>query len=146
MSQKLSEMLGLVSCIDPDAYSAGTQTGDEVDMSSYHKIVYVLMVGDMVSSATLDYAVQGSATSGGTFATISGKSITQLTQAGTDDNKQAIIEVDAIEVKAAGYRYVKDQLILGTAGADCGAVAFAGPAKYGPASDGDLSTVDEIVS
>ena len=144
MAGKITENMFLDSCIDADAHAAGTFWGDEIDMQDYHKVVYALSVGDMASSATVDYAVWGCATSAGTFAAITGGSITQLTQAGTDADKQALIEIDAQTVLAAGYRYVKDRLLVGTDAVDACAVGFGFYARYAPETD--LTSVDEIVT
>src|SRR3990172_1066373 len=139
---KLSERLAVVSCIDPDAYAAGTVTGDAIDMSKFHRIVAIVQVGDLGASATVDYSLTGSTTSGGSYTTISGKSITQLTQAGTDDNKQAIIELTGADAKVAGIQFVKDKLVVGGTDSDAGAIVLADRARYAPASDNDLSSVD----
>lgn len=147
MNERLSEALAVVSCIDPDAYAASTVNGDVIDMQKIKRVMFVLQAGDLGSSATLDYAIYGDTASGGSFTTkITGKEITQLTQAGSDSNKQVIIEVTAEEVAAQGLRYIQDEMVVGTATSDCGAIAFAGGLRYSTASDNDLSTVDEIVA
>ena len=142
----LREQLAVVSCTDPDAYAAGTITGDIVDMQKYRRVLYVLMTGDMVSTCTADLTIYGSAASNmSSPGAITGKTITQLTQAGSDDNKQVIVEVTAEDVAAAGYRYIRDSLVLGTAGSDAGVVALGFLAHYSPASEFDLASVDELV-
>ena len=144
--QRLSEGLALVSCIDPDAYTASTVIGDEIDMQLYDRLICILMAGTLGSSATLDYKIRGTGTAGGVYVDLTGKAITQLTEAGTDSDKQAIIEVTAAEVKAQGYRYVKDSMTVGTATSDCGAIILGQLKRHVPASGSDLASVDEIVT
>lgn len=146
-SEQLSQQLAVVSCIDPDAYAAGAANGDAVDMSKFNRVVYVVMAGDLGSSATLDYKLQGSADAS-SWSDLSGKSITQLTQAGSDSDKQAVVEITAEELHgySSTYRYVRDVMTVGTATSDCGAIGLAGDARFHPASDDDLASVDEIVT
>jgi hypothetical protein len=146
MTERLSEMLSVVATVDPDAYGTGTQNSDVIDMEQHQKVMFIVQAGTLGSSATLDFNVYGSAAVGMTSAAlITGKSITQLTEAGTDADKQAIVEVTADEVAAQGYRYIRGNLIIGTATSDAGLIALA-TSDYSPASDYDLSSVDEIVA
>lgn len=113
---KPSELIDVVAAIDPDAYSAAAVSSGYADMSDYEALLAIEMVGDMISSSTLDLALYSStAASGGSLVT--GKSITQLTKAGSDDNKQALINLRRSEL-TEGHRYVKMLRTLGTAGAD----------------------------
>jgi hypothetical protein len=145
-----SQMAAVVSCIDPDAYGANTYTGDAIDMSKFGALMGIVMAGDLGTSATLDYKLTAAETSGGTYYDITGKAITQFTQAGTDSDKQAIINLTADELAAQGnadgrkYRYVKESLTVATATSDCGSLVLGFLPKYGPASDDDLASVDEI--
>jgi len=144
-TERLSEQLAIVSCIDPDAYTAATVTGDEIDMRYFRRVIFIVMAGTLGSSATIDFKVTECASSGGSFTDLSGKAITQLTDAGTDDDKQAIVEVAAEEM-GAGMRYLKGSLTVGTATSDVGVIALADCARYKPANAYDLSSVDEIVA
>ena len=88
MVERLSEELALVSCIDPDAYAASTYYGDEIDMLYHERVIFLVLAGDLGQAATINFRVEESQTSGGTFQALAGKAITELTQAGSDDNKQ----------------------------------------------------------
>ena len=98
---QMSERLAVVACIDPDAYTTGTTASDTIDMKNRGRVMFIVQAGTLGSSATLDFKLQGCATSGGTYADISGKAVTQLTEAGTDSDKQAIVEISAEELKFA---------------------------------------------
>lgn len=146
-NSNLSERLAVVSCIDPDAYGTGTQQGDIIDMDVHDRILFIVQAGTITSSGTIDFNVWGSAASDmGSGALITGKSITQLTQAGTDSDKQVLVEVTAAEVAAQGYRYIRGNLIILAAGADAGTIALAGDSRFEPANVYDLASVDEIVA
>lgn len=143
----LSELAGVVACIDPDAYAAGAVNSDVIDMADFDQVMFIVMAGTLGASATLDFAVYGDTASGGSFATaITGKSITQLTQAGSDDDKQAIVVITAEEVAAQGLRYLRATMTVATATSDAGMIALGGHPRYHPASDYDLASVDEIVT
>lgn len=146
-AQNLSELVGVVEYIAPDAYAASTVLSGAIDMSKWSRILVIVQAGDLGASATLDVKLTASATSGGSYADISGAAITQLTQAGTDSNKTVVLELKA-ESMPAGKRYVKVSLTVATATSDCGAVVI-GVSKYKPVTGFDLATgegaVDEVV-
>lgn len=146
MNAYLSEELAVVATIDPDAYGTGTQTSDWIDLSKFGEVLFIVQAGDIASTGKVDFQVHEATNGSGANAQLlTGKSITQLTQAGTDSDKQALVGVRAEEL-SAGYRYVAGKLVLTTAGADAAVIALAGDARYKPASDYDLASVDEIVN
>ena len=147
MSAKLSEILAVVGTVDPDAYVTGTSLTDAIDMEDHEQVIFTVMVGELGSSATVDFYVMESTASGGTYTRLSGKSITQLTDAGTDDDKQAIVVVKASEL-TSGYSFLKGSLRIGAADSDAAVIAQA-TSRFSDAvtstSFGDLASVDEIV-
>lgn len=149
MAEKLfSEEWVIVATVDPDAYGTGTQLSDAIDMSVHNQVAFIVEAGALGSSATLDFYVMECATSGGTYTRLSGKNITQLTQAGTDSDKQAIVNVRADEL-TSGYRYLKGSLRIGTASSDASMLALGRPIYTHAVTStayGDLASVDEIVA
>lgn len=143
-----SEEVAIVGIIDPDAYTQATYTTDYIDMSKWESVLCVVMAGDLGSSATIDAKVTEFTSDGGAGShDITGKAITQLTQAGTDSNKQALINVRREDLDIdGGARYIKLSVTVGTATSDMGAVVLGVGARRNPASDNDLSAVDEIVA
>lgn len=143
-----SDVAAVVATIDPDAYSASTVVSDYVAMADFEKIMAIVMAGTLGSSATVNAKlVQATDGSGTGVKDITGKAITQLTQAGSDDDKQAIINCTADELDVAnGFTHVALSMTIATAACDAGAVILGFNPRYGPASDNDLSTVDEIVA
>jgi hypothetical protein len=98
----------------------------------------------MASGSTVDFKLQDATSSGGSFSDITGKAITQLTQAGTDADKQAIINLRFDELQEDG-RYVKAVMTVATDASDSSAIVMGLP-RYYPASDNDIASVDEIVN
>lgn len=146
---RLSQELAVVATIDPDAYTTGAQTSDIIDMRYHKRVIFIIMAGALGSSATLDFSLASSAASNmASSSALSAKSITQLTQAGTDSDKQAIVEVTAEEVAAngVGHRYIQGTMTVAVATSDCGLIALADRSRYAPAADYDLASVDEIVA
>lgn len=148
MNRTPSEVSAIVGVIDPDAYSAATYTTDYIDMKYFRRYMAVVTVGDIASTGTVDAKLIAYTSGAGAGATdISGAGITQLTQAGTDSNKQVIINLNAQTLAGSTkFTHFKLQVVVGTAAADMGAVVLGFDPLYGPASDNDLSTVDEIVT
>lgn len=142
----IAQNVAVIATIDPDAYATGAQTTDVIDMRYWREVAFIVMAGDLGSSATLDFVVKGDTASNGSFATtITGKSITQLTEAGTDSDKQVVVRVSAEEAAAQGYRYLRGTMTVGTATSDCAVLVVGTHMRYHPASGFDLASVDEIV-
>lgn len=147
----MAEQIAVLGTIDPDAYATGAFTTDVIDMQYWSQVMFVVMAGTLGSSATVDFVVNGDTASGGSYATaITGKSITQLTEAGTDSDKQAVISVTAEEVAAqtlldVALRYIRGTLTVGTATSDAGVIVLGMHSRYSDARDYDLATVDEVV-
>lgn len=140
---KLSDRIPVLGAIDPDVYAAGSYTSDYVDMSQVHSMIAIVMAGTLGTSATLDAKLVEATDSSGTGAQdLSGKAITQLTQAGSDSDKQAIINLRADEM-SDGFTHAALVITVATASSDAGAVLIGGDARIEPLAD--LSSVDEIV-
>jgi hypothetical protein len=72
--------------LTPTSYTAAAYITDEIDMNKWSRVVFIVTGGcAWITSATLDFVVKGgSATNAGSHSTtVTGKSITQLTQAGS---------------------------------------------------------------
>jgi len=140
-----SDRAVLAAVIDPDAYTAAAYSSGWVHMGTYENIMAVLKVGTMATSSTVDAKLEQAQDDSATgLKDITGKSITQLTEAGTDSDKQAIINCRADELDVAnGFDYVRITVTVATAASDLDAAIFGFDARYQPATD--ITTVDEIV-
>ena len=150
MSHLPSERLAIVEVIDPEAMTAGTTAGDAIDMSVHDQVMFIVMTGNLGASGTVDFQVKESSESGGTYHKISGKSITQMTEAtSTRYDSQAVVNVKASEL-AVDHRYIKGYLAIGTATSDVAVLALASNSRFSDAvyttTYGDLASVVEIVA
>lgn len=147
LNAKPSEVAAVVGVIDPDAYAANTYTTGWVDMRDFLAVMAIVTAGDLGSSATLDAKLEQATSSGGAgVKDVTSKAITQLTQAGTDSNKQAVINCRAEELDVdGGFRYVRLSMTVAVATSDCAGLVLGFNPARGPASDTDAATVDEIV-
>lgn len=107
--------------IAADGIHAASQSASEkltaaADMSKFRKVVFLVDGGVLGASGTLDFVVKWSATSGGTYAAVTGTAVTQLVKA-TDDSKYVQVEVaaDKLATFAPTARFVKGSLTPGTA-------------------------------
>lgn len=144
MNNLPSDEVALVGVIDPDAYAANTYTTAWVDMGEYNAIKATVFAGDLGTNATLDAKLEQATDSSGTGAKdISGKAITQLTQAGTDSNKQAIINLRDDELDVANaFTHARLSVTVAVATSDVSATVDGFYARYTPAN---LASVDEVV-
>lgn len=144
---KPSERIAVVGVIDPDANAAGTYVTGWVPASRFFSYMVLVMAGTLGASATLDAKIEQATDADGADAKdITGAAITQLTQAGSDSDKQAIINLRTEKLDVdGGFGYIRLSMTVGTATSDCGAVLLGVDGRNEPASDFDTSTVDEIV-
>ena len=134
----------IVGVIDPDVTAAGTVTTGWIAVKDLANIMAIVMAGTLGASATLDAKIQEATDGSGTGAQdIAGKAITQLTKAGSDDDKQAVINLSSDEL-TDGFTHVQLSITVGTASSDSGAVVLGFDARYEPGAD--LASVAEIVS
>ena len=144
-TEQLSEKLAVVATIDPVSATANTYYTDAIDMKYWRRVMFVVQVGVMASTGTLDFSIVEGTTTSPTAAMVPAKGITQLTAASTDDAKQVIVEVAAEEL-AAGNRYIRGKLVTATAASLVSVVALADVGRYKPENGYDLASVDEIVT
>ena len=142
-----SERCAVVGVIDPDAYAAGTYTTGYIALKDFYRFMAVIMAGDIVSTGVLNAKLIAYTSDAGAGATdITGAAITQMTEAGTDSNKQAVINLNTDSLAGTAFTHFRLSATLTTAGADLGAVVLGFDPRHGPASDGDATTVDSIGS
>lgn len=147
MNMLPSEAAAVVGVIDPDAYSNSTYYTDYIPLKDFRRYMAIVMVGDLGSSATADAKLIAYTSGAGAGTTdITGAAVTQLTQAGTDSNKQVIINLNTDVLAGTAFTHMRLSVTIGTAASDMSAIVLGFDARALPASGSDLSTVDEIVS
>lgn len=143
-----SERAAIVGAIDPDANTAATYTTGWISMADFGALMAIVMAGALGASATLDAKFEQASDSSGTGAKdVAGAAITQMTQAGGDSDKQAVIQCFSEDLDIANnFTHVRLSVTVAAATSDCGAVVLGFDARYGPASDQDAASVAEIVT
>lgn len=142
-----SEVFSVVGSIDPDAYAASTVTSGWIDASKFQQYMAVVQTGDLGVSATVDAKLQQATDSSGTgVKDVTGKAITQLTQAGTDSDKQVLINLNPSQHLDIdnNFDYFRLSMTVAVATSDAGGIVFGLNPRTGIATDNDSSTVDEI--
>lgn len=143
-----AQRVAVVGAIDPDASAAGTYTTGWVSMATFSSLMAVVMAGTLGSSATLDAKLEQAQDGSGTGAKdIANSAITQLTQAGTDSDKQAVIQCFAEDLDLVNaFTHVRLSMTVGTATSDVAALLLGLDPRYGSADGSDAATVDEVVT
>jgi hypothetical protein len=143
-----TERMALLAVIDPDAYSNGAQTSGYFALKDFTRFAALILAGDIVSTGTVDAKLTVYTDgSGGGALDVPGATMTQMTQAGTDSNKQAWINFNPDLVAGnTAYTHGRLTVTLGTAGADMAAMVFGFDPRYAPATDSDATTVDSVTS
>ena len=136
-----SEKFAVVATIDPDVLTVTTHSSDGVDMSLFESVTAIAMVGTLASGSTVICKVTSGSNNVAFGNTV--KTATTLTQAGSDGDKQVVINVRGSQL-TPGDRYIRLEMVVGTDVADGGGIVLGHNPVYSPASDHDLSTVDEI--
>lgn len=103
-------------------------------LGNHQRAVLIMHVGDMGAGATVDLQLlQATDAAGADAKAITGKSITQLTQAGGDAGSTVAIEVRTEEMDVSdGFTFIGAQLTVANANCDIGIVALAGCSNYVP--------------
>lgn len=145
--RKFTESVALLGAIDADAYGASTVLTGWVRANEFNAYAALIAAGDLGSSATIDAKIRQATDGAGTGAKdVTGKAITQFTQAGTDSNKQSWINFMASDLDlAGGFEWVAVSMTVAVAASDAAAFLFGLGPKQSPASAYDATTVDEIV-
>lgn len=142
MTNNINEELALVATIDGQLLDNASATSDWVDMENGAHLMFTIGIG--ATDTTVDAKLQEADDASGTNAAdITGKAITQLS--GTDDNKQAILEVRGDELSK---KFVALVVTAGdgATGAQVYAIGQLGRLRYKPASNFNLASVAEIVA
>lgn len=136
----------VVGAIDPASLAAGSYNSNVIDLSKYHKVVFLVQTGVLGASATVDFGIYGDTASGGSFTTlVTGKSLTQIVKA-TGDNCQYMIEVNSNELKIQGFRYIRGRVTVAVAASIVGVMAVASDFNYGTGPKNAVATVKQIIS
>lgn len=151
-----SERVAVVGTIDPDANTAASPStvhkSDYIDAKEFHSFMAILQTGILGAAAILDAKlVQATSAAGAGEKDITGKAITQLTEAGasppTTNDKQYVINLRTEDLdRDGGFDFFQLHCTLQDATSDFSAIVLGLDPRFGPANDFDLDTVAEIVT
>ena len=135
--EQLSQGLTVLGVLHSQSLGAGTDNSiTNIDFSKVERMMWIIDVGSVGAAGTVDFKLQESKTSGGTYQDIAGTAITQVTAS----NKVVTVELRADQLDA-GYRYVRHNLVIGTNAVQVCVLALGGEAEYKPAKSQDIATV-----
>jgi len=144
---KGSELFAVLATIDPASLAVGTVTTGWLSVANFHALVASIETGALGTSATLDAKLQQALDSSGTSAKdITGKAITQLTQAGGGSAKQVIINVKPEELDTVnGFGFVRLSITVGVAASLAGAQVLGVNPRYATADAFNQAAVAQII-
>lgn len=149
LNQIANEGVGLVGAINPDVTVASTVTTGWIDAGVFQTYLAVVSLGTLGTSATVDAKLEQASDSGGTGAKdVTGKAITQLTQAGTDaSDSEATISLRGTELDLVNeFTHFRLSVTVAAATSDIAGYVFGVDARTGLATDNDAATVLESVN
>lgn len=142
-----TERVALVGVIDPDNYSANTYLTEFVPVAKFRRVMAVISVGTMETNSVVAAKLQRASDAAGTGAEdISGAAITNLTAAGTDSDKQSIINYLTDSEAGDDKMFIGLSVTVSVAASDMSGHLFGFDPFNAPASDADVTSVDQIVS
>lgn len=129
---KPSDRVTLLDKIDPVSQAAGTVNGNWVDIAQIDNVLAVIHAGALGTSATLDFKLQQAQDTSGTGAKdVTGKAITQLTQAGSNSNSLALVNCRSDELDVTNkFHCVRFVATVGTAASLIAAYLYGFDARY----------------
>lgn len=133
-TERLSEVLYPLAYEHADSMAIGTHTSSYVSMANYHRAWLVINVGDMVQGSTLDITIrQATDTSGTSVKAITGKAITQLTQAGGDGNDLLCIELRTEELDVSNaFDCICVRAVVAGAAVEYGYILYGCVPRFAP--------------
>lgn len=139
---KFAELHELLAVTYPASYS-GEQNTDYVYVGNFHRLVIMIVAGNIGTSLDVDIEIATDSAGAG-LVTMTGKSITQLTQAGSDDDSVALIEIRGEEFNVEGVHYDYLRVESTPSGASLYTVLIWGAVpRNAPAS---VTALDEVVN
>lgn len=126
MFQSFADTINIVQEVDPQSDTSTVRNGTSLDMTGWEGVFFILNIGAMTATGTVDFKVQSAAaTSFGTPHDISGAALTQVLAA-SGGSKFYTIDVKAQTMLAAqsGDRYMRCVLTPATAASLVGVTAI----------------------
>jgi hypothetical protein len=146
-NQKLSEGITICDVFAPISQGAGTVTTPNwIAVGTFDRFMALIEAGVMQASSTIDAKIRQATSSGGAGAKdVTGKAITQVTQAGSGSGTVSVINFSGGDLDSAnGFNYVQVSITVGAAATLLAAKLLALP-SYEPADQFNATAVTQIV-
>lgn len=123
MAHQIHKFLNPLYLLKPSTANTTStgQDGDEIDMLGYEGASFMFMLGNTTGDATFTCSVRGSTASGGTYAELTGATVTTTTGIGD--------EGVVINVHRPSSRYLKARIVRAAANSGHGGICAY---QYGP--------------
>lgn len=140
---KPSDRAAVVAVINPASQGAGAVSTGWIAAKDYSWFLATVAAGVLGAAATLDAKIEQATSAAGAGAKdVTGKAITQLTKAGGDDNKQALINVNQEDLdQAGGFTHIRLTLTVGVAASLVAATLAGFDAAYTPTNAAGVAEV-----
>jgi hypothetical protein len=130
-NENIGEAIAFLGVQPPASLAVGTHIVGPFSMGMIRRIMFLVNVGALGTSATVDFKVQACATQGGTYADVTGTSITQITS-GAKNFATVEAKSESLSNNSQGP-WVQGLLTVGVA-ACLVSVECIGSPSYAPAS------------
>lgn len=142
-----SETLSVRAWLTPVSRSANTYGTAWVKKSDFYAWRALLLAGTIASNGTVDFKLQeADNASGDNPQDVTGSAATQLTQAGTDSDKLAMINFQPDQHGSKSKPYFRATVITATAATVCAVLLEGVQPASAPARALNIAAVDEIVT
>ena len=144
---KGSELFSVLATIDPASQAVGTTSTGWISAGNHHNLLAFIQSGALGTNATLDAKLQQAQDASGTGAKdLTGKAITQLTQAASGSAKQALINLrpDDLDV-SNGYAFVRLSVTVGVAASLTAAQVLGVNPRFAPGDANNQAAVVQVV-
>lgn len=145
-NQTMCQTLSLADVLHSQSLTTAGATGAAIDMSIFERCMFVLDVGALGSSGTVDFKLQCSANGTSGWTDLAGKSITQITTNGNKDVKVGVTSEDLAISSLANARYVRWNCAIGVAASQICVMAFGSVGRFKPEANFGQSTSTSTVS
>jgi hypothetical protein len=140
---KGSELFSVLATIDPASQAVGTTSTGWISAGNHHNLLALIQSGALGTNATLQQAQDASGTGA---KDLTGKAISQLTQAASGSAKQALINLrpDDLDV-TNGYAFVRLSVTVGVAASLTAAQVLGVNPRFAPGDANNQAAVVQVV-
>lgn len=144
INKNFTEDVAALASVAPTSQAASTVVLGPVNSYLWRRLVAVLHLGALGSSATVDSVVKTSATSGGSYAALNPNVAITTVSAGAEN--VVFVEVKAETIQATGTGpWVEFTITVATAASITSAILYGVVPRYEPASDYNETNVTQIL-